>query len=585
MTAVKTTKKSIRLSRTYQKKLEKNFENLTPREAALLTIIYRNEDQRKGSDDYSNRVDKLFKAFNQRIPVRGGKNEDERRKANRIYEGFRFLLALLEIMHRVNDTALWRFAFVAAETLGSLETLLYKDNSRLIADDVRDRLSEFLQVISQDDAEYIRQHDDDAFELIDGSFMFEILTECLEGVYQGDDPIDYETFDGQAVEIMAEMEDKLQTFDAVELKDIYGPVLIDDDGTVPAWPIAKAIFREWSKTIPGFRVANIRGGWQFARNYADYDTGGFYAVGVKSGDGWKIASREELRTIGENFEAFFRITFGSSPYAGEADDLVAFLCWKEESLLQDKKANELNLQSMGRVSLADSVEHILRIVGEKAFLRPGSYKPGQPMKAAKRGKVRQFLRDKGFLDINNIPDASRPYGYLMVSGDIEKAEKLRQLHDANKSLQIFTPGDEQSLFIGGDAIERKELREATEALGFRIMTPLEGLLRTLEEVRTQVANLKEQNLRLSQKYFGIDSALYKNIEDRVKNVDILVEEAVALVAEWRVSLLAQHQEIDVEAMRLRKDVPFVEDDVAEMVAALPEVVISNRNISPTFETE
>jgi len=126
-----------RLPRTLKKKLEASLENLTPRQAGRLFLIYNHERDKKDEDpltfwDYPPIVD-LMKAWDRRVNAGKAKGGDEERQAVAWSNGFKTLIDLIHESNRHADSELWRLSTVSVAAMSRLHELLLRDTLSEIA--------------------------------------------------------------------------------------------------------------------------------------------------------------------------------------------------------------------------------------------------------------------------------------------------------------------------------------------------------------------------------------------------------------------------------------------------------------------
>lgn len=143
-----------RVPATLKKRLQANLENLTPKEAGRLLVIYANEALKKKSRvaDYAP-VKELFSAFDARIDKARGKPEEG--KAINAHDGLFFLAGLFETVNIEGPHLFMETAFAAFRVKMAILLIIQEDAISTVVKSVRGHLLNTPQPITKEDFDRI----------------------------------------------------------------------------------------------------------------------------------------------------------------------------------------------------------------------------------------------------------------------------------------------------------------------------------------------------------------------------------------------------------------------------------------------
>lgn len=139
-----------RVSATLKKRLQANLENLTPKEAGRLFVIYANEALKKKERvaDYAP-VKELFDAFDARVAKSRGKPEEG--KAVNAHNGLFFLAGLFETVNIEGPHLFMETAFAAYRVKMAILLIIQEDAISTVVKSVRSHLLGTPQPITKED--------------------------------------------------------------------------------------------------------------------------------------------------------------------------------------------------------------------------------------------------------------------------------------------------------------------------------------------------------------------------------------------------------------------------------------------------
>lgn len=602
-----------RLPRTLKKKLEASLENLTPRQAGRLFLIYYLEHDKSGELssfwDYPPIVD-LLKAWERRTNAGKAKGGDIERQAVALHNGFITLTELISESNRHADSELWRLSTVSVASMSRLHELLLRDTLSEIARFAIERFNEEVPrpLAWQEYEKAVKWYEEYGPVLINS--IPEILIEDWEFKLSEErgftDAPDLQAFwEAHKGDFKAEHYYMIEQSE--ELRERFAEV---EGDTAPKeyFKGDKALFDEWVKT--GF-FGLYQSEWEakydelFARlvekiKAGDLEGGLCYSLvntwGHVPAQDWNTTNPEEILKV-------------SLPAWAALRSIWADWLYDKGFLKSDERRFENNTP--------DPLEKYYDVEGTlegdrltetaKNFYRECRKKPWgaglvEPKKVDFEGlgcflctgetpllgyyapdlgrvAVSTFWETEGnspFLGMGKQEDAPpKAEWYTTLRGIGQKADELGVKPDDveyNYIREFYYPTDRPDskrraialMFMQLNTLRvshrpftyrEKDKREMPSFLGMEFFTPLEEAVKTLGEAFHQVDTFKLTYELLSQEFFDGLPVLSVTLQDRLKNIEETLSVAEARLNQFLDALASPTWNVDTSSLRLVKTGP------------------------------
>lgn len=474
-----------RLSPTLKKRLAANLGALTAREAGRLLAIYRFEAERKkiAPSKYAPLVE-LWDAFRNR--VQAAKTDPERRAATRNLQGLVFLATLFDV---VNDKGFFASVAVAFDVFvvrSNIASLIREDAFAEILRHVKDSLGGTPIPVSQDDYNRaVAWGLGDRLVILEGVAEGEAdgwadaQTEDLQPKEEVPGTDDYEAaweawneqrdrlFEAKTKEVARELEARLRAGElaggeAVTHRELDAPVLIDPDGTIPAWVALRLLWKPFLAR-QGYRVYDDDGVSRDAPGRIDR---------VKSSKGESLSGEEVHKLAADLYKQARRRPWGKKLVASpDPEALAVTLTLSRNPFLH------VNAPDFGRVDW-------------KTFAKSdGEGLDAEAVVAATAASLTAAGFDEGY-----FADLLRDEFYV---ADYAAARRRELAHAFDLAAIIDTTRQPFSF----NRREEEGMMPLADLLGVNFLTPLEAEVAKLREVSDGLASFKRAMEIIEDRYF------------------------------------------------------------------------------------
>ena len=588
------------IPRNLKKKLQASLENLTPRQAGRLFLLLYHEAQDKGFYplDYPPLKD-LEAAWERRLDQAkrtGSKNGEAYAREAKFYNGWLFLRSLVGLANMAGSSDVWPLLFKVQYTWNRLDRLLLMDSFSEVARLVDNYLAgdqtppkpasreEFARLTTWAEEDALEALGEVAVYLVEDWLedqTFETLSPPVDFIRdynaaQGEEDFAAVFFENQhnrrawaeaegdrlLVEVFAGNRDDLEAWVkfgdyvkdtdrqaehakeaeleahlvalwqagelearlAVSLRNAYDPVTLDA-GTIPAWAALRAVW----------------GDWLYDKGYRQREKGtphpktldGVRPVFAAAGEG-AVEGEDLARLAGDFLADCKKRPWGRNLAAPKSVDLAAlgfFLNTVETPLTPDEAPD------LGRVAwevFTKSEDDV--VVGAGEPYPVASVRSLKPVVAALGSEYPgRFWILAQYYPTDQVVDARLSLARIV--------RLVRSMQVSHRAFTYPPQVKEDMTFLVGDL---------GDFLGVSFLTPLEEAVRLLGEVFGEAATFRRTYDLLAGEYFGGLPLLHKETRGKLDQVDIVLAEAEAQLADWLKSLEVWPWGIDTTSLKLVK---------------------------------
>lgn len=624
-----------RLPNALKKKLEASLENLTPRQAGRLLLIYAHEHDKK--DDSSTTwayppIVELNNVFLKRIETAKKKGDAAEREAVGQYNGF---VTLGRLIHKLNvsfgDSEIWRLYLRASIAKHRLTTLILQDfQSEIARETVGHFIEDFPRPLSWE--EYVEAvswyQTNDPVDLGELANNLTRAWQKEKGYSELLVPLEFLKTNGEPSPILGDSleEDNLYFEEAEDLrrkwvetegkKKILSTYFAGDQDRLEAWILSGGApefnGKEWDQKadeiydhmVEMVESGELQGGWSYSliNNFSAVISKDWKKTGPDNLPIVKIPAWAALRSIWAAW-LYDQGIFSSDEFAFDVEypdpihkyfdaegpiegDRLAETAKKFYSICRKKiwgagliDPKKVNFAELGRFLCGDESPILGYIAPDLGWV-----------------EVEKFGEVEGTDPFMTIEGAGQPIYYATLQSLWLKAEEMgfnSEEMGNNLIREFYYPADNPKekrrgivrLFRQMSSIQvshrpftyrEKGKRDLPSFLGLKFFTPLEDAIKNLGEVFDEVATSKAVAEAISNEFFdGISPFLYP-LDMRLKDVENTLKETEDLLNSWLDLLDSDIWNIDISRLRLVKKGPN-EELVKSFIAQIFEMSDDDRD--------